>query len=135
MPRNKETIPHTLKPILDRLPTKDAMDEQFRTDIRQYIVEHIGDSEYSPDRLAKDMGISKNVLGAKMKAIYGAAPVEVITRIRIQAATELLTQTELAIFEIAYRTGFNDPKYFSRVYKKQTGVSPTEARQKAVRLN
>ena len=77
------------------------------------------------------MGMSKNMLTSKIKSVYGILPVELMNRVRVQAATELLTQTELTISEIAYRVGFNDPKYFSRVYKKMTDISPTEARSKS----
>jgi AraC-like DNA-binding protein len=117
-------------PILNNLPTRDVVDEQFKSDLRKNIVNHIDDTEYSSDLLAKDMGMSKNTLTSRIKRTYGIFPVELINRIRIQAATELLTQTELTISEIAYRVGFNDPKYFSRVYKKMTGFSPTDIRTK-----
>lgn len=127
---NEERTPNVLDPILNNLPTRDVVDEQFKSDLRKNIVNHIDDTEYSADLLAKDMGMSKNTLTSRIKRIYGIFPVELINRIRIQAATELLTQTELTISEIAYRVGFNDPKYFSRVYKKMTGFSPTGIRTK-----
>lgn len=126
-----DSTPNVLEPILDNLPTKEAVDELFRATVRKNIVENIGDAEYGPERLAKDMGMSKNMLTSKIKSIYGILPVELMNRVRVQAATELLTQTELTISEIAYRVGFNDPKYFSRVYKKMTDISPTEARSKS----
>ena len=126
-----DSTPNVLEPILDNLPTKEAVDELFRATVRKNIVENIGDAEYGPERLAKDMGMSKNMLTSKIKSVYGILPVELMNRVRVQAATELLTQTELTISEIAYRVGFNDPKYFSRVYKKMTDISPTEARSKS----
>lgn len=128
--RQKESdkIPNVMKPILDKLPTKDVLDEEFRQEIQQQIKNHLDDSEYSSDQLAKDMGMSKNALVTKVKSVYNTVPIDVISRMRIQAATELLTQTELTISEVAYRTGYNDPKYFSRVYKKLTGISPSEVR-------
>lgn len=129
--KGNENIPNVLEPILDKLPTKDVLEEQFRVDIRKHIVEHIDDSQYGSDLLAKDMGISKNGLVSKVKDAFGVVPVELINRIRIQAATELLTQTELTVSEVAYRVGFNDPKYFSRVYKKMTGESPSDTRLKS----
>ena len=128
--RQKEgdVIPNAMKPILDKLPTKDVLDEEFRQKIQQQIKNHLDDSDYGPDQLAKDMGMSKSSLMAKVKSVYNTVPIDIISRMRIQAATELLTQTELTISEVAYRIGYNDPKYFSRVYKKLTGMSPSEAR-------
>ena len=96
----------------------------------EHIKKHLDDSEFGTDQLAKELGISKTTLLSRIKSAYGTVPSEVISRVRIQAATELLEKTELTISEIAYRIGFNDPKYFSRVYKKITGKSPSEIRNK-----
>lgn len=128
---DNSTAPNTLKPILENLPTKNVVDEAFRKEILKQIKTHIDDSDYNSEQLAKDMCMSKSALLTKVKSVFGTVPVELIGRIRIQAATELLKQTELTISEVACRTGFNDPKYFSRVYKKYMGMSPTEARNKA----
>lgn len=127
-PKDDGKIPNTMKPILDNIPTKDTVDEEFRNELQKQIKIHLDDSEFGPDQLAKCMGLSKKNLLAKVKSAYGTVPVDIISRMRIQAATELLTKTRLTISEVAYRTGFNDPKYFSRVYKKLTGMSPSEAR-------
>ena len=123
-----ESLPNALKPILNDVPTKDVVEEQFRNDVIGHIKNHIDDSEFNTEQQAKELGISKTTLLSKVKSTYGTVPSEVITRVRIQAATELLEKTELTISEIAYRIGFNDPKYFSRVYKKITGKSPSEIR-------
>ena len=128
-----ESVPNALKPILEDVPTKDVVEEQFRNEVLEHIKKHLNDSEFGTDQLAKELGISKTTLLSKIKSTYGTVPSEVISRVRIQAATELLEKTELTISEIAYRTGFNDPKYFSRVYKKITGKSPSEIRNKGIK--
>ena len=125
-----EPVPNALKPILNNVPTKDVVEEQFRNNVIEHIKKHLDDSEFGTDQLAKELGISKTTLLSRIKSAYGTVPSEVISRVRIQAATELLEKTELTISEIAYRIGFNDPKYFSRVYKKITGKSPSEIRNK-----
>ena len=78
--------------------------------------------------MPRDVCLTKTSLLATVRTLYGMTPNELISRIRIQAAEELLRQTSATVFEIAYRTGFNDPKYFSRVYKKLTGRTPSETR-------
>lgn len=123
-------LPNVLKPILEDIPTQDAVDEQFKNDVIAQIKRHLDDSLFSPDALAQEMGLSRSMFLSKVKKGFGTVPVDVINRVRIHAATELLTNTELTISEIAYRVGFNDPKYFSRVYKKNAGVSPSEIRKK-----
>ena len=72
--------------------------------------------------------MTKTAVVSGIKTLYGIAPTELINRIRIQAAEEMLAKTDLTISEIAYRTGFNDPKYFSRVYKRFAGCTPSETR-------
>ena len=51
-------------------------------------------------------------------------PNEYINRLRINQAKELLTNTDMSVFEIAEAVGFSDQNYFGRVFKKQTGTSP-----------
>lgn len=116
--------------ILTDIPTKDIVEGQFRKDVRQCILDHLDDSEYGSTELAADLCISKSMLNSKIKNVFDITPTELITQVRIQAATELITGTELSISEIAYSVGFNDPKYFSRVYKKVTNNSPTDIRRK-----
>ncbi len=115
--------------ILTDIPTKDVVDGQFRKEVRQCILDHLNDSEYGSTELAADLCLSKSMLHSKIKNVFGITPTELITQVRIQAATELITETQLSISEIAYMVGFNDPKYFSRVYKKMTNNSPTDIRR------
>ena len=56
---------------------------------------------------------------------------EYLTELRIQKAKELLRSTPERATDIAYQVGYNDPHYFSAAFKKKTGLSPTEYRQKA----
>jgi two-component system response regulator YesN len=60
----------------------------------------------------------------------GQTFVEYVTRIRVEKAMELLKYTNLKTYEIANKTGYRDPHYFSLTFKKNAGVSPTEYRDK-----
>mgnify|MGYP004731876953 FL=1 len=53
-----------------------------------------------------------------------------ITLYRIQKAKELLRDLQNKVYDIAYQTGFNDARYFSQVFKKETGFTPTQYREK-----
>ncbi|WP_281989272.1 helix-turn-helix domain-containing protein [Aquimarina aggregata] len=57
-------------------------------------------------------------------------PNNYITDQKLKRAKELLRITEMPVSEIAYGVGFNDPLYFTRIFKKKIGGSPTEYRQK-----
>jgi two-component system response regulator YesN len=59
----------------------------------------------------------------------GIPVTEYINMARIKKAKELLANTSLKVYEIAYEVGFNDQHYFSSVFKKIVGLSPTEYRE------
>ena len=60
-----------------------------------------------------------------MKELTGLSPIEFIRQIRIKKALRLMDDGETSITEVAYKTGFNDPKYFSRCFKAEMGMSPS----------
>jgi two-component system response regulator YesN len=65
------------------------------------------------------------IFGQEMDETYR----DYLSRLRIEHAKELLRTTNLLCAEVAYRSGYNDPHYFSYVFKKNTGVSPQQFRQ------
>ena len=56
----------------------------------------------------------------------GITPQDLLGEARIKHASRLLLETDLTIAEVSYDSGFADPKYFSRCFKKSTGLSPSE---------
>lgn len=56
-----------------------------------------------------------------------------LTDLRMKRAKEFLTETGLSIKAVSYETGYSDPNYFSKIFKKHTGLTPTEYRHNAVR--
>ena len=62
------------------------------------------------------------------RAEVGCSPREYLGRVRVQAAKRLLLETDLTVSEVAARAGFPDPAYFTRFFRQQTGLSPTEFR-------
>ena len=59
----------------------------------------------------------------------GFSPLEYLTRLRLNHASQLMAETALSIAEIARAVGYEDPLYFSRLFRRKMGVSPTEFRQ------
>ena len=68
-------------------------------------------------------------LNRKMKTITGVTPIEFLAKARMHKALQLINNTSLQVSDIAYQCGYADPKYFSRVFKKTTGMSPSEYKQ------
>lgn len=71
--------------------------------------------------------ISERYLRKLFSRHLGLSPVDYLNRVRINKAVELLGNTEMSVKEISFVCGFASPQYFSRVFKRQTGITPGEA--------
>ena len=75
------------------------------------------------------MGMSKTLLNNRIQETFGQSTAQFIRTYRLSVAREMLLNNRdsklLNISEIAYEVGFNDPKYFSRCFTKEFGVSPS----------
>lgn len=76
--------------------------------------------------LSKRLGLSPSYFRKLFKDAYGIAPMQYITNLRINTAKDLLLSGEVNVTEASHLSGFDDIYYFSTLFKKQTGVSPTE---------
>lgn len=85
--------------------------------------------------IASAVGLSENYLSQIFHQEIGISPWDYLLRYRVQRAQELLAATEQSVTEIATRVGFNDPAYFSRVFRKIAGQSPQEFRRAAADKN
>ncbi len=85
------------------------------------------------DELARIAHMSKSSLLTVFRKATGQTPVDYLMRLRIQRAMELLRQTDRSITEIAFAVGFNDSNYFTRQFKKVTGLPPRQFRTQSTR--
>jgi AraC-like DNA-binding protein len=89
-------------------------------------------SNYNKDiRLAdilQKTGMSKNTFLRNFKRATGSTPIDYLIHIRVLKASSLLQETDMSISEIGYKVGFADSNYFSRVFRKVTGLTPREFR-------
>jgi YesN/AraC family two-component response regulator len=88
--------------------------------------------QFSRKELAAAVGVSENYLSQIFRQEMGVTPWECLLRLRIQKAKELLLNSKETVTSVATRVGFNDPAYFSRVFRKLSDQSPQTYRQKAV---
>ena len=99
----------------------------FLSRATQLVREHLDDSEYNRDRMAADMGMSASSLFSKLREVTGMNIQTFIQNIRLNAAADILrSEPDIRISELAYRVGFNTPKYFSQCFKKEFGMLPGE---------
>lgn len=93
-----------------------------------YISEHYRE-QITLESVAGFIGLNETYLSTVFKKQVGKSLVDYLTSIRIQHAKELLVDDKKSIGEIACEVGFNDAKYFTKRFKKYTGVSPNEYRK------
>ena len=91
------------------------------------IHEHLDDSNYDRDAFAADMGASSSTLYNKLRAITGMNVTTFIRDVRMKEARRLAEKDpRMRVSDLAYRVGFQDPKYFSTCFKKYFGIQPKE---------
>lgn len=96
--------------------------------ILDYVANHCGE-KMTTATLARLCHLNENYLCALFKSKMGTTVGEYIQHFRIEKATVLLKNTSFSVTEIAAQVGFDDPGYFTRVFKKHTGVTPREFRK------
>lgn len=87
-------------------------------------------SDLTLQKMADYSYISKNYFSLLFKKYMDQNFIDYVISLRIKKAEDLLTNTSLKVYEVAHKSGFNDVKYFSKLFKKLTGLSPVEFREK-----
>ena len=106
-------------------------DNEMMNQLLGYLEEHISDASLKIDDLADAVNLGRSVFYGKIKSIVGMTPVDFVRHIRMQRAEQLIAGSTYPFSQIAYMVGFSDPKYFGKCFKKETGMTPSEYREKA----
>lgn len=104
-------------------------EKQLLTPVLDYLQENLCDPELPVGQLSTLVGISDVYLRRLFKKQFDTTPAAFLIRKRMAFAKKLLEDETLSITEIALQIGYRDPLYFSRLFKKQTGLSPSEYRK------
>ncbi len=115
---------------LDAPEIVNADNEMMKT-LMDFLEKRIDDPELKIEELADAVHLGRSVFYGKIKSIVGMTPVDFVRHIRMQRAEELISKSDYSFSQIAYMVGFSDPKYFSKCFKKETGMTPSEYRAKA----
>ncbi len=100
--------------------------EELLEKIKDYALGHLLDPKLSVETLAAEVGVSRPVLYRRVKSLTDLSPQQFLLIIRLNEAARLLRSGNANVSEAAYDAGFSDPKYFSQIFKKHFGVSPSQ---------
>ena len=125
--KSRHRLHQIFNPITESKVKNKTADDNFLSEVVQIIKENITTSEFSIDLISEKTGLSRSSLFRKLKGLVDMSPVDLVTRIKLNHASELLkTNKKMRMSDVAYQSGFNDPRYFSTLFKKTFGKTPKE---------
>ena len=102
------------------------VDEKLLRQALEIVEKNIDNPDFSVEDLSREMFMNRVTLYRKILSITGKAPLEFIRSIRLKRAAQLLEKSGMSIAEIAYEVGFNNPKTFSKFFKEEFHVLPSQ---------
>ena len=104
----------------------DNRDAAFLTKLVKIVEDNIANESFSVENLQREIGMSRMQLHRKLKALTNQPAGDFIRSIRLKRAAQILQQPGVQISEAAYLSGFNHLSYFSKCFKDQFGVLPSD---------
>jgi YesN/AraC family two-component response regulator len=121
--RKKYSQEFTLQPTEVKLENKDMI---FLDKVIKIVEQNISSEDFAIEDLQKEIGMSRMQLHRKLKALTSQSTGDFIRSIKLKRAAQILRQPGIQIAEAAYLSGFNHTSYFSKCFKQQFGILPSE---------
>jgi DNA-binding response OmpR family regulator len=102
------------------------VDEIFLKQALEVVEKNMDKPEFSVEDFSRDMYMNRVTLYRKILSITGKTPVEFIRSMRMKRAAQLLEKSGMSVTEIAYEVGFNNPKIFTKSFKEEFKVLPSQ---------
>lgn len=131
--KEEEAVPveeNMPQPEESSVPEMSPNDRKFMDKLLELMEKNLDNGDLVVDDLVRELAVSRSVFFKKLKTLTGLAPIEFIREMRIKRAAQLIETGEFSMTQISYMVGINDPRYFSKCFKAQTGMTPTEYREK-----
>ncbi|HYG04185.1 MAG TPA: two-component regulator propeller domain-containing protein [Chryseosolibacter sp.] len=106
-------------------------EDQFFNKITQCILEHLSNTEFTADDIAREVGLSKASLYKKVKALTNLTPHGLIKQYRLKKAADLLRSSSMSVSEVIDQTGFNSRSYFYKSFNEMFQCHPKDFGSKA----
>jgi AraC-like DNA-binding protein len=108
----------------------DSVENAFVIKVRKAIEAHLDSPDFDVEKLCRHLAMSHSQVHRKLSALTGLSATHFIRYVRLVKAKEMINSSGYSIAAIAMDCGFNDPAYFSRVFKQEFGVTPQGWREK-----
>ncbi len=111
-----------------------SINEQFLSKAIGIVNDNLDNSDFELTNFIDAMHTTRSMLYRKLKSMTGMSPNEFIRHIRLEVAHKLIVEKchTMTIYEVAYTVGFNDPKHFTKCFKKQFGTTPSQFRDSVI---
>ncbi|MFD0693163.1 response regulator [Paenibacillus sp. GCM10027628] len=116
-----------LEPLEQKVETRRVIET-----VKVYINEHYKDPELKLEALAQLVYMNTNYISELFKQVTGDNFIDYLTKTRMNAAKQLLRETNLKTYEVAERVGYTSAKYFSTLFRRIYGLTPTEYRDRTI---
>jgi signal transduction histidine kinase/ligand-binding sensor domain-containing protein/DNA-binding response OmpR family regulator len=127
--RSREQLRVSYQSITGLNPEKitiDSEDEKFIKKALKIVETNLAEASFTVEDFGAEMGMSRVSLYKKLLALTDRTPIEFIRVIRLKQAAHLLETSQLSVAEVAYRVGFNNPRYFSKYFSQEYEMLPSE---------
>jgi YesN/AraC family two-component response regulator len=113
---------------LTEVPIEESQkkEDTFMIKFREFIERNMSDSDLGVETIGAELGLSRVQLYRKVKALTGQSPVELLRTARLHKARRLLQESGKSISEVAYEVGFTAPSYFTKCFRDEFGISPSD---------
>ncbi|MGQ7868843.1 ATP-binding protein [Sunxiuqinia sp. sy24] len=111
-------------------PAPSSVDEGFMKRIVEIVDKNMTDSDFTVQSLVDEMKVSQDQLYRKIKALTGLSINHFIRLLRLKRAARMLASGQYSVSEVVFQTGFNNPSYFTKCFKAEYGVLPSDYVQK-----
>lgn len=106
------------------ISSPEVRQDPFLSKVMELVRANVESTDLNIKMLYTEMGMSRAQFFRKIKSISNLSPNKIVLKIRMNLAAEMLRHGNMNVSEVAYRTGFSDPAYFSKVFKSVYEVSP-----------
>ncbi|TYA78618.1 hybrid sensor histidine kinase/response regulator [Seonamhaeicola marinus] len=105
--------------------SKENTPDKYLEKVNLVLENNLDNSEFSIEHLCKELAVTRSQLYRKIQALTGKSIIEYVNAYRLSIAMQLIKEGTFTLKEITYKVGYNDNRYFSRIFKKEFGNPPS----------